>query len=63
VGPLVIGSSSFIKARMGKTKAADLYFILRIPFFGYKEFINKTFLESHPKLNRKQRSALDCPGK
>lgn len=63
VGPLVIGSSSFIKARMGKTKAADLYFILRIPFFGYKEFINKTFLESHPKLNRKQRRALDCPGK
>jgi hypothetical protein len=63
VGPLVIGSASFIKARMGKTKAADLYFILRIPFFGYKEFKNKTFFDKLPKLSRKQRRALDCPGK
>ena len=61
VGPLVIGSSSFIKARMGKTKAADLYFILRIPFFGYKEFKNKPFLDSLPKLSRKQKRALGCP--
>lgn len=63
VGPLVIGSSSLIKARMGKTKAADLYFILRIPFFGYREFKNKPFLDLLPKLSRKQKRALDCPGK
>ena len=63
LGPLVIGSSSFINARMLKTKTADIYFILRIPFFAYKAYKNKPFLESPSKLSKKQRMALDCPGK
>lgn len=62
LGPLVIGSASIINSRIiGRTKAADIYFILRVPFFGYREYKNKTYSQSVPKLNRKQRRELDCP--
>jgi hypothetical protein len=61
LGPLVIGSSSIINARAGKTKGIDAYFILRIPIFGYREYKNKTYGQQMPKLTRKQRRELDCP--
>jgi Family of unknown function (DUF5723) len=62
LGPLVIGSSSIINSRvLGKTKTADVYFILRVPLFGYREYKNKTYNQENPKLTKKQRKALDCP--
>lgn len=61
LGPLVIGSSSIINARAGKTKGLDGYFILRIPIFGYREYKNKTYGQQTPKLTRKQRRELGCP--
>lgn len=61
LGPLVIGSGSLINTRMFKTKTADLYFILRIPFFGYKEFKNKDSKGSASRLTKKQRRELNCP--
>ena len=64
LGPLVIGSSSIINTRiLNKTKALDAYFILRIPFFGYKDYKDKSPFYEHPELTRKQRKALDCPQK
>jgi hypothetical protein len=63
LGPLVIGSASLINTRMFKTKTTDLYIILRIPFFGYREYKNKVFSDGAGKLTKKQRRALDCPGK
>ena len=64
LGPLVIGSSSIINTRMlNKTKAVDAYFILRIPFFGYRAYRDKDEFEKHPKLTKKQRRELNCPGK
>jgi hypothetical protein len=63
LGPLVIGSGSLINTRMFKTKTTDFYFILRIPFFGYKEFKNKMNFDGPSKLTKKQRRLLDCPGK
>ncbi len=64
LGTLVIGSSSIINTRMlNKTKAVDAYFILRIPFFGYRAYRDKDEFEKHPRLTKKQRRALDCPGK
>jgi len=62
LGQIVIGSSSIINSRvLGKTKTADLYFILRVPLFGYREYRNKTYNEDQPKLTRKQKRLLDCP--
>jgi hypothetical protein len=62
LGPLVIGSSSIINSRvLGKTKTADVYFILRVPIFGYREFKNRTASQQQPKLTRKQKRLLDCP--
>ena len=64
LGPLVIGSSSIINSRiLGKTKTGDVYFILRVPLFGYREYKNKADKQENPKLTRKQRRLLDCPGK
>ena len=61
LGPLVIGSASIINSRVvGKTKAADFYFILRIPFFGYREYKEKKDKEN-ARLTKKQRRLLDCP--
>ena len=63
LGPLVIGSSSIINSRMiGKTKTADVYFILRVPLFGYREYKNKTAGQENPRLTKKQRKAFNCPG-
>jgi Family of unknown function (DUF5723) len=63
LGPLVVGSASLINTRiLGSTKGADAYFILRIPLFGYREFKEKAYFETHPKLSRKQRRMLDCSG-
>jgi hypothetical protein len=61
LGPLVIGASSIINARFAKTKSADFYFILRVPFFGYRPYKNKSYNQSNPKLTRKQQRELDCP--
>lgn len=61
LGPLVIGSASIIKARFAKTKSADVYFILRGPFFGYRPYKNKSYGQSTPKLTRKQQRELGCP--
>jgi Family of unknown function (DUF5723) len=62
LGPLVIGSSSIINARVfGRTKAVDAYFILRIPFFGYRNYINSAFKPSKPGATKQQRKQLNCP--
>jgi Family of unknown function (DUF5723) len=63
LGPLVVGSASLINTRiLGSTKGVDFYFILRIPLFGYREFKERAYFESHPKLSRKQRRMFNCPG-
>jgi hypothetical protein len=63
LGPLVICSSSIINSRvLGRTKTADVYFILRVPLFGYREYREKVYKDGH-KLTKKERSLLDCPGK
>jgi hypothetical protein len=62
LGPLVIGSSSIINARIfGRTKSADAYFILRIPLFGYKAYQNAIFKAAKPKVTKRQRQQLNCP--
>lgn len=62
VGPLVIGSASIVNSRiLGRTKGADLYFILRVPLFGYRAYKEKIYFETHPRLTKKQRKALNCP--
>ena len=61
LGPLVIGAASIIKARFAKTRSADIYFILRVPFFGYRPYKNKTSNQAAPKLTRKQKRELNCP--
>jgi hypothetical protein len=61
LGPLVIGSASIINSRvLGRTKTADIYFILRVPLFGYREYKEKIYSDKH-KLTKKERRALDCP--
>jgi hypothetical protein len=61
LGPLVIGSASIINTRIiGRTKAADVYFILRVPFFGYREYKEKKY-NDNKKLSKKERRLLDCP--
>lgn len=62
LGPLVIGSSSIINARVfGRTKSADAYFILRIPLFGYRAYHNAIFKAAKPKVTKRQRQQLNCP--
>jgi hypothetical protein len=62
LGPLTIGSASLINTRIfSNTKAADFYFILRIPIFGYREYKDHDEKQQRPKLTRKQRRKLDCP--
>jgi hypothetical protein len=61
LGPLVVGSASIFKTRFFKTKAADAYVILRIPLFGYREYINAIFKPYKPALTKKQRRMLNCP--
>jgi hypothetical protein len=62
LGPLVIGSGSFINARFSKTKTVDLYAILRVPLFGYRPYKKgKDGFDDPLKLNKKQQRALDCP--
>ena len=61
LGPLVIGSGSLINTKfLNRTKSADAYFILRIPFFGYREYKEKV-KKDHSKLSKEERKALDCP--
>ncbi len=61
LGPLVVGSGSLINTKfLNRTKSADAYFILRIPFFGYREYKEKT-KKDRSKLSREERKALDCP--
>ena len=61
LGPLVIGSGSLINTRfLNRTKSADAYFILRIPFFAYREYKEKT-KKDHSRLSKEERKALDCP--
>ncbi len=61
LGPLVIGSGSFINSRFLRTKTADAYFILRVPIFGYRPFLPKIFKDEGPKFSKKQRRMLNCP--
>ena len=61
LGPLVIGSASLINTRFFKTKGTDAYFILRIPVFGYREYVNAIFKSSAPKFTKKQLRSLNCP--
>jgi hypothetical protein len=62
LGPLVIGSSSIINAKIfGRTKSADAYFILRIPLFGYRAYHNSVFKPAKPKVTKHQRLQLNCP--
>jgi hypothetical protein len=61
LGPLVIGSASLINTRFFKTKGTDMYFILRIPLFGYRPFIPAIFKDAGPKVSKKQRRMLHCP--
>ncbi|MGC4101614.1 DUF5723 family protein [Ferruginibacter sp.] len=63
LGPLVVGFASLINARMAKTKGVDFYFILRVPIFGYRAYKEKTYGQEQPKLTKRQRRMLDCPGK
>jgi len=61
LGPLVVGSGSLISTRfLNKTKGADAYIILRVPFFGYREYKEKIKPERN-RLSKKERKALDCP--
>jgi len=60
LGPLVIGSASIFRSRFFKTKSSDAYLILRIPFFGYREYKEKKYKEK-PKLSRRERRQLYCP--
>jgi hypothetical protein len=61
LGPLVIGSASLITSRFFKTRGADAYFILRVPLFGYKEYVNAVFKAYTPKATKRQLRALSCP--
>lgn len=61
LGPLVIGSASLINTRFFKTKGTDVYFILRIPLFGYREFNPLKFKDPGPGFSKKQRRMLNCP--
>lgn len=61
LGPLTIGSGSIINLRfLNKTKGADAYLILRVPFFGYREYKEKKIRE-HNRLSRRERRLLSCP--
>ncbi|MBL7701805.1 MAG: hypothetical protein JNM14_06115 [Ferruginibacter sp.] len=62
LGPLTVGSASLINTRiLSRTKAADVYFILRVPLFGYREYKDSEPKFQWPKLSRKERHKLNCP--
>ncbi len=61
LGPLVIGSGSLINTRLlNKTRGVDAYLILRVPFFGYREFKEK-IKSKRIHLSKSERKALSCP--
>lgn len=61
LGPLVVGSGSIINTRIiNKTKGIDAYAILRVPFFGYRKYKEKTYPEQK-RMSKKERRALNCP--
>ncbi len=61
LGPLVVGSGSIINTRfLNKTKGIDAYVILRIPFFGYRDYREKIRGEKN-HLSKKERRLLNCP--
>ena len=61
LGPLTIGSASLVSTGLlRKTKSADAYFILRIPFFKYRPYEGEE-IPQHSKLSRRARKALNCP--
>lgn len=60
MGPLVIGSASLFSAGLSKTKALDLYFILRAPLFSYRPYREKK-PKNRIHLSAKERRHLRCP--
>lgn len=61
LGPLTIGSASLINlGLLRKTKSADAYFILRIPFFKYHPYETEE-VPQNIKLSRRARKELNCP--
>ncbi len=60
LGPLTIGSSSLINLGiLRKSKSADAYFILRIPFFKYHPYETEE-TPQHIRFNRQQRGIFRC---
>ncbi|TKK70171.1 hypothetical protein FC093_05325 [Ilyomonas limi] len=62
LGPLVIGSATAASSiLLGKGKGVDAYFILRIPFFGYREYKEKDRAPVHNKWSKLARKIFGCP--
>ncbi len=62
LGPLVIGSASAITTGLlGKGKGGDAYFILRIPFFGYRDYESEDIPQPHTKLGKLGQKIFGCP--
>lgn len=62
LGPLTVVSASLINTRiLSNTKAADFYFILRVPIFGYRAYKDSDPSQERNKLTRKERRKLNCP--
>ena len=61
IGPLTIGSASLINVGiLRKSKSADGYLILRIPFFKYHEYENEE-VPQHTHWSRFKKRILQCP--
>lgn len=61
LGPIVLGSASLVNVGgLQKTKGADAYFILRIPFFKYKPYESEDVMD-HKHYTRKQWKTFNCP--
>ena len=64
LGPLVAGSATAISSLLlGKGKGVDAYFILRIPFFGYREYKRQEATPTHIKLSKLAQKIFGCPRK
>lgn len=64
IGPLVVGSGTGVTAlATGKSKSLDAYFILRIPFFGYREYETENIPPARTKLQKLARKLFKCPGR
>jgi len=62
LGPLVVGSATAISSLMlGKGKGVDGYFILRIPFFGYRDYELEDVPPAHTKMGRLVQRMFSCP--